>query len=469
MTSLLQKTSANNIDKQQSISLLNTYSINTNENKEKYGEVYTPELIINNMLDTLPIEIWRNKNIKWFDPTSGNGNFMIYIYFRLMESIPYDELITDDIGKSAHIIKNMLFFNDTNLESVNNTKFIFSKINTDVDVDVDVDINIENNDFLTTEYSTLMDIIVQNPPYNLNGTKEKGKKNVFTLFVDKSLKILKPHGYLLTIHPSSYRISNYSPKGTKINLNNLYTSLQIHNICMFTITQTYELMNVQINVDYLLVENCLPYKPTIIEDIYGNKINREIKTTDNIPNFGFSILDKLKNVCNQVGDISQYIYRSSELHHSYWKNGKIKTGEYPIIHLLKNSKKGNVIYYSNIKHKHQNTPKIIVNGLGVKYVLMDKEGIYGITDSPIAILNTSELLVEFLNNKIFVYLINTLGIIGNNISREIFTYIPDLVTLCKKGETFDLYKKMGFTKQEINDIEKFNTNSIQNNKLKHRL
>ena len=49
MTSLLQKTSANNIDKQQSISLLNNYSINTNESKEKYGEVYTPESIINNM------------------------------------------------------------------------------------------------------------------------------------------------------------------------------------------------------------------------------------------------------------------------------------------------------------------------------------------------------------------------------------------------------------------------------------
>ena len=415
------------------------------------------------MLDTLPIEIWSNKSIKWFDPTSGNGNFMTYIYFRLMKSIPYDEYILDDISKSTHIIKNMLYFNDTNLNGVINTRFIFNKINSDVNI------NIENNDFLITEYSNLMDIIVQNPPYNLNGTKEKGKKNVFTLFVDKSLKLLKPHGYLLTIHPSSYRISNYTPKGTKINLNNLYTSLQLHNICMFTIIQTYELMNVQINVDYLLIENSPRYKSTLIENIYGSKLTRDIKMNDNIPNFGFSILDKMKHKCNQVGDISQYVYRSSELHHSYWKNGKIKSGDYPIIHLLKNIKKGNVVYYSNIKHKHQNTPKIIINGLGVKYVFMDKEGIYGITDSPIAILNTSELLLKFLNNKLFVYLINALGIIGNNISREVFTYIPNVDNLYKKeGEEFDLYKKMKFTKQEINEIVNFNTNNIQNNRLNHR-
>jgi hypothetical protein len=49
--------------------------------KKKYGEVFTPMSLVNEMLDTLPKEVWTNKSLKWFDPASGMGNFLIYIFY----------------------------------------------------------------------------------------------------------------------------------------------------------------------------------------------------------------------------------------------------------------------------------------------------------------------------------------------------------------------------------------------------
>ena len=39
-------------------------------------------------------------------------------------------------------------------------------------------------------------------------------------------------------------------------------------------------------------------------------------------------------------------------------------------------KKGKTVYMSERKHTHQETPKIIINGFGVKYVYFDKKGAF---------------------------------------------------------------------------------------------
>ena len=55
--------------------------------KKLYGEVFTPIKLINEMLDKLPLEVWTNINLKWFDPAVGMGNFIIVVYLRLMETL----------------------------------------------------------------------------------------------------------------------------------------------------------------------------------------------------------------------------------------------------------------------------------------------------------------------------------------------------------------------------------------------
>ena len=43
--------------------------------KGKFGEVFTPPSLINEMLNKLPKSVWSNKDLKWLDPANGVGNF----------------------------------------------------------------------------------------------------------------------------------------------------------------------------------------------------------------------------------------------------------------------------------------------------------------------------------------------------------------------------------------------------------
>ena len=38
------------------------------ENKLQYGELFTPKDLVIEMLDLVPIECFKNKNLKWLDP-----------------------------------------------------------------------------------------------------------------------------------------------------------------------------------------------------------------------------------------------------------------------------------------------------------------------------------------------------------------------------------------------------------------
>ena len=145
---------------------------------------------------------------------------------------------------------------------------------------------------------------------------------------------------------------------------------------MFTTIQTLDLMGVQIGVDYVVLQNTtsqIENKETHteqqvhIEDIYGKKENTVIRTDMIIPHFGFSVINKLFNLAKKYGSLHDILYHTSEIHHDAWKKGKVQEGPYKIIHLLK--KRGQkTVRTCNVKHTHQDTPKIIINGLGVKYV-----------------------------------------------------------------------------------------------------
>ena len=52
--------------------------------------------LVNEMLDKLPIDIWYNKDLKWFDPANGMRNYPIAVYLRLINTLKdiiadYDE------------------------------------------------------------------------------------------------------------------------------------------------------------------------------------------------------------------------------------------------------------------------------------------------------------------------------------------------------------------------------------------
>jgi type I restriction-modification system DNA methylase subunit len=93
--------------------------------KNKYGEVFTPQLLIEKMLEQLPKNIFENPELKWLEPSSGTGNFMAIVYLRLMNGLkkwePFEK------KRSEHIIKNMLYFIELNQRNIDISKTLFGK------------------------------------------------------------------------------------------------------------------------------------------------------------------------------------------------------------------------------------------------------------------------------------------------------------------------------------------------------
>ena len=91
--------------------------------KDKFGEVFTPVVLINEMLDKLPKAVWSNKEYKWLDPANGIGNFPMMIYTRLMEGL--DKKIENNEARQKHIIENMLYMVELNEKNVAISRKIF--------------------------------------------------------------------------------------------------------------------------------------------------------------------------------------------------------------------------------------------------------------------------------------------------------------------------------------------------------
>ena len=89
---------------------------NTKEKRKENNEVFTPDSLINEMLDKLPEDVWSNPDKTWLDPCAGLGNFSVQVLKRLMEGLKGWE--PDEGSRKKHILEKMLFHVEMNPESV---------------------------------------------------------------------------------------------------------------------------------------------------------------------------------------------------------------------------------------------------------------------------------------------------------------------------------------------------------------
>ena len=208
------------------------------------------------MLKKIPDYAWSDKNFCWLDPVVGDGRFCLVLYFTLMKTVSFGKKFTSDKEKQGHILKKMIYLIDVNPINIKKTKQLFHLVNPEIQL------NIICYDFLKLHNANMnyfenkmFDVILMNPPYNLGGTKSNGQKNVWVFFVQQALRFLEISGFLVAIHPSSWRINDYRPRATKTDINAVYLSRKISHIAMFTTIQTLNLMGVQIGVDYIVLQN----------------------------------------------------------------------------------------------------------------------------------------------------------------------------------------------------------------------
>jgi hypothetical protein len=389
-----------------------------------FGEVFTPLELVCDMLSKLPKSVWKNKDLKWLDPANGIGNFPVIVYYKLMSTL--ESVIPDKDERSIHIIENMLFMVELNPINVALCKKVFKML------DDKAIPNIFKGSFL--EQSTFenlpenFDVIIGNPPYNSGGSKKFSERGIYKIFAERALSLLHKNGYLLFIHPPNYH---------RINKDEFYNLVKEHNLMylhIFSEKEIKDLFNVIIRVDYYLLQN-KPYEgKTIIRDEKNNITTINISLYDTIPNFGFSILDKLFKLKQKLGSFTSELGNSAKFHAMKIKQNMV--GKYKYIHTI--TQDGINYKKSDEKQDIIGIPKLIFNGYGYSYIYYDEIGNCGTTETPFYLLNPTKKDIILFMSPLMQYLLKAFRIKGNHCSVDsIVYYLPDLSRM-----TFNTYKEL---------------------------
>lgn len=329
--------------------------------KKKFGEVFTPMKLVNEMLDKLPGDVWTNKDLKWLDPCCGMGNFSIAVYLRLMNSL--EPVITDQNMRKKHILENMLYMCELNKKNCLITQQIF-------DLNNNYKLNLHEGDFLEYKPDIKFDIVMGNPPYQ-DGSGNKGKGHtLWTKFVDVSINLLKENGYLVFIHPSVWRQIEHPSLNTIKNKQLIY--LEIHNV-----TDGMTTFKCATRYDWYVLQNIPCYKDTIIKSEDGIVSNIDLRQWTFIPNKMFNEISLLITNNDKL-DVWRYRSTYSTENKKLVSKEKNNIFKYPLIYTI--NKKNEITFrYTNDNTKdHFGKSKFIFsNGAGF---YCDKNGDYGLTE-----------------------------------------------------------------------------------------
>ena len=216
---------------------------------------------------------------------------------------------------------------------------------------------------------------------------------------------------------------------------------------MYSIPETLKLMYVMINVDFIILQNddwCNGI--THIIDIDKNEYKISVKPNDFIPNYGLDIMEKIR-IKSQLG--TNELILDSQLHAQ-----KTRGTTYKNVHGI--TRKGIKICMSDEPYKHLEKRKLIINGIGsYNYVFYDEAGEFGITQSPMTILEPSENTLRFIQSPLFHFITNATKIIGNNLNKKTSLFLPIIPTDTIITTNDELYDYFEFTPKEVDMIKCF--------------
>jgi len=353
--------------------------------KEKFGEVPTPESLIQEMLDRLPPSIWKDPHKIWLDPATGIGSFQLIVYDRLMKGLEKWEPNSEK--RHDHIIRSMLYMTEINPASVKQAKKYFGK-----------SANIIQGDFLKHDFSTTkFDIILGNPPFNegqnVEDTRKRGSGNpIWIEFVEKSLDLLSPSGLLLFVHPPGWRKPTTESSKTDGLFKKMAHDRQIDYLEIHDKSDGLKMFDVQTRYDWYLLENRPCHKSTIVKDETGLLQEIDLREWHFFPNSEYSLIKRIL-VGPKDKPVDIIYSRSQYATDSSWTNEtESKNYKYPLIH---STPKGNEprLYWSNtmtppVKDEEQmfGKKKVIFGESGFhNNTILDTQGKYGMTQGAMAI------------------------------------------------------------------------------------
>jgi hypothetical protein len=345
--------------------------------KDKFGEVFTPPILINKVLELFPKDIWSNPFKKWLDPSVGSGFFMIFVYLRLMDGLEKWE--TNINKRSKHIIKNMLFMVELNKNNCDIVVKLFGS-----------NVNIYCGDFLSKDYNLTFDCIVGNPPFQDDyGVTNKGKRilggksKLYERIFLKSYDILSKDGLLAFIVPDNMFSGNGSES---------YRTLIKNFIPFVSFNKTFFPSIQQPICYFLLKKNLKPGVTTIDNGETTFKVKLEARPVNPIRDWNSNTEKLIKNFVSI--DRNNVLYNRGKNVSSY------KGNKFPIVYTP-----SKIIYTNKLE---------LAPGLGQKKAIvfsistelaykMDYSGKYGIGPNtfyiPFTTISEGKQLEKFLNSN----------------------------------------------------------------------
>ena len=329
--------------------------------KDKYGEVFTPGPLVEEMLDLYPKKVWSDSSLKWLDPNAGVGNMIILVYLRLMNGLK--EIIKSEKKRSNHIIKNMLYMVEINENNCRIMKEIFGSHS-----------NIFCADFLSEGWQKgvcddkCFDCIIGNPPFQDDyahkpGSRTLGGKNkLYERIFLKSYMLLKDGGYLAFITPDNI-FSGNAMSAYKVLIDN-----QVSYINFNDKLQSY-FPTIQQDVCYFVLQKIKPNDKTTIENTHGDtfRITLEDRPINPVKNWTTHTEKLLKNFLSE--NKNNAIYNRGKSIKEY-QGDKYKIIYTPNEFLYTNNEKNAVGLGSK---------KIVIFSISPKLEFkMDYEGNYGV-------------------------------------------------------------------------------------------
>ena len=398
----------------------------TSKNKEKLGAVNTDFELISKMLEVIPKSKFKNPDLKWLDPCCGGGYFMIVLFHKLYKSL--EDSIPNNIERKKHIIEKMLYMVEINNSHISKLKEIFGE-----------SANIFNIDFFNFETKNF-DIIIGNPPYNINGLKKvptnnklnkvKDGETIWPKFIKRAISLLKKGGNLVMIIPSIWM------RPDRAKMYNYFLQYKISKIHCFTNTETNKFFHgrAQTPTCYFLLKKAPTEKFVTLYDSQVKIYTPWFLTYNTIPLpvFGSSILYKLQKFVRMYGSIRVIKTNMPKKGAHFSKKFSFIT-PYPNIKtcLLDKNQPYLNINYSNTPMRFRGIPKLVLAHKMYGFPFLDSEGKYGISnrDNYVIldhIIGNLHLLRDFLSTKFARYLFEGTRYRMKYLEKHIFELIPDI-------------------------------------------
>ena len=387
----------------------------------------TPLDCVNDMISKIPEELFGRKDLSILDPCCGNGNFFVPLAFKLLN---YHNI--------KDVLENILHFNDINENRLQNVRKVFCEN--------DYKLNITNQDFTAFTADKKYDLIVANPPYAKlleNGARASKNHNLIKVFIEKSLSLLKPNGYLLFITPDNWM--SYADRNKLIET---LTSLQIIHLDIHTAKKYFK--KIGSSFTWYIIQNCYYYTDISVSGTYKKKEYTDtVKSMKRkyIPLFYNQIIQDILLKTVENPKLPKFKVETSSDLHKYTKAKLISASQTDVyIHKLIHTPKQTV--YASRPHKFQEGYKVFISTTDKYDTFVDN---CGMTQS-IAFIRCKSLeeanrIKDVLQHPVYIF-INNICRWGNFNNIRVLQSFP----IPEGTDAFDYF---GITRQEQEFINSY--------------